>query len=474
MKVLVIGLNGRGLSPTTPRNARVLVKEGKAQVVRKVPYTIRLNYKTGVAGGNHCLGVDTGSQHIGIGDVEDGKVCFRSEFSMRSTMEKRSLNETRREYRRGRRYRKVRYRKPRYKAHTVRRYSEVPVMRNGHMTHWTKKTISYDSNRKKGWLPSSIESKIKHHVEIIRRHVEALPDDAVLKIEVAKFDVARIKDPTVRGEDYQTGPMYDFENVKSYVFCRDGYRCKVCGKKGGSKRDDGSRVKLIAHHIDYRSKGATDNPDRMATACDRCHSDRNHREGGILYEWMMKGKKFRRGYRDMTFMNVLRARLRKEFPDAKFTYGHVTSVDRKSMGLPKTHANDAVAIASSGKPVVCAEETVYYQQVRSRKRSLHEANPRKGRKEPNRSAKRNVKNVKSVTIKKDGKEVTFHVYDKVQFGEEVGWISGFTGTSAYVKNEWNQYVTISGKNYRSVPLSRLKILSHNNNWLTGAREQIGK
>ena len=44
--VLVIGMNGVGLMPTTPRKARVLLQEGKAEVYRKTPFTIKLLYKT--------------------------------------------------------------------------------------------------------------------------------------------------------------------------------------------------------------------------------------------------------------------------------------------------------------------------------------------------------------------------------------------------------------------------------------------
>ena len=128
--------------------------------------------------------------------------------------------------------------------------------------------------------------------------------------------------------------------------------------------------------------------------------------------------------------------------------------------LPKTHANDALAIASQGEPLIDEEETVYYQQVRHNKRSLHEANPRKGRKEPNTESKRNEKNTKAVTITikdKDGnkKEKTYRIYDKVSFNGQIGWISGFTGQSAYVKDENNNYITYKDKNYKQIKLKDL-------------------
>ena len=63
--VYVIGMNGLGLSPTTEQKARLLLKAGRAVIEQKVPFTIRLLYKTGCATTvTHC-GTDTGSQHIG-------------------------------------------------------------------------------------------------------------------------------------------------------------------------------------------------------------------------------------------------------------------------------------------------------------------------------------------------------------------------------------------------------------------------
>lgn len=45
-------------------------------------------------------------------------------------------------------------------------------------------------------------------------------------------------------------------------------------------------------------------------------------------------------------------------------------------------------------------DNIYYiKQVRKKKRSLHEEIPRKGRKEPNRKAKRNSKNTKEIIVK---------------------------------------------------------------------------
>ena len=133
-----------------------------------------------------------------------------------------------------------------------------------------------------------------------------------------------------------------------------------------------------------------------------------------------------------------------------------------------------MAVAFPDFRLVDTEETVHYQQVRSRKRSLHEATARKGRKEPNRTAKRNRKNTVSVTIGRKGNRRTFFVYDRVVYRGQTGWISGFTGHSAYVKDKNDGYIKAPGKAYNQVNLSELKVISHNHNWLTGALAPIGK
>lgn len=64
MSVFVVGLNGCRLMPTSERKARLLLKQGKAFVEQKVPFTIRLNYKTGSTTQLGYLGIDTGSQNF--------------------------------------------------------------------------------------------------------------------------------------------------------------------------------------------------------------------------------------------------------------------------------------------------------------------------------------------------------------------------------------------------------------------------
>ena len=461
MKVYVIGWNGLGLAPTTPRKARLLLSSGRAEVAFRQPFTIRLNYKTGCAHPDKMsLGIDTGSQHIGASVISLAEeiVISKEEYALRSTMEKRSLLETRKTLRRGRRFRNIRYRHPKFRPGTKRTYLDVPIKRNGHLTHWKKESNDFDSSRPEGWLPPSMQSKLDHHVRIISRYRNALPPDTTIRIEVGRFDVQHMENSQIRGEMYQHGARYESENLKAYIFSRDHYTCQCCQKKAGTRRDDGTTVRLIVHHIDFRSKGASDNPKRLITVCDKCHTGAAHKPGGVLYDWMTKGKTVARGYRDTAVMNILRRRLWKAFPDAEFTYGNITAADRKTLGLGKAHCNDATAIAAHGlEKIRDIPDTTYYRQIRKQKRSLHESTPRKGRKEPNRSAKRNAKNT--------CRSGNLYLNDKVRIAGQNGWICGFSGTSSvYVKNMEDEYIRMPGKTHKLIPAKGLTARTHCNNW----------
>ena len=469
MSVFVVGQSGCRLMPASERKARLLLKEGKASVYRKVPFTIKLNYKTGSTVQPGYLGIDTGSQHIGITAVrEDGTVLHKEEIGLRDSMTKRKLLESKASLRRGRRYRKTRYRHQKWRPKTKRVYCEKPDRKG---RHWKKQKNSFTSKRQAGWLPPSLQSKTDHHIRWIQKILGLLPEGYRLSIELGRFDPARMKDPEIHGELYQKGPQYDYENVRAYVLDRDRYTCQVCKKKGG---------KLHVHHILYKSSGATDNPKYMVTVCSGCHTLENHLPGGILYRWKQEQKKFTRGLRDATFMNILRKRLMEAFPDGVFTYGNITKVDREVLKLPKSHANDATAIALIRTGITSVkdnEPVIHIQQVRRKKRSLYEENPRKGRKEPNQAASRNSKNTKSVTVnKKLGKKktrVTACLFDRVELDGKKGWVSGFTGTSCYVKDKQDSYVCLS-KKYNSTSITKLKILHHCGNWVVGAETTLGK
>lgn len=402
--------------PCSQRKARLLLKQKKAKIVGYKPFTIQLCYATGEAKQEITIGIDEGARHVGIAVVSQGKVLAKGEVEIRQNIH--SLLVTRAQYRRSRRNRKTRYRKVRF----------------------------LNRKKPKGWLPPSIQAKVDANFAWIDKFCSLVPNPK-LRIEVGKFDVAKMINHEIQGMDYQRGQAYGYYDVRYYVFARDGYTCQVCKKK--------NKV-LQTHHIIYRSQGGTNRADNLITVCTDCHTSENHKPGGILWKWMKEHKKVKQ-YKEPPFMNTLRIRTFRKYPDAQITYGSETSPKRKGLGLEKTHYNDAIAITGIERIRENQNERFYIKQFRKKKRSLHEATARKGRKVPNVTQKRNSKNTKKLR--------GWYLNDEVACFGKHGWISGFSGTSyAYIVDSDGEYIQMPNKNYKKMALSNVTRCCHNNTW----------
>ena len=425
MRVFIKNMRGQALMPCSQRKARLLLKQKKAKIVGYKPFTIQLCYATGEAKQAITIGVDEGARYVGIAIVSQDKVLAKGEVGLRQDVH--SLLLTRAQYRRNRRNRKTRYRKARF----------------------------LNRRKPKGWLPPSIRAKLEANFVWIDKFCSLVPDPK-LRIEVGKFDVAKMISPGIKGVDYQHGQTYSYYDVRYFVFARDAYTCQVCKKK--------NKV-LQTHHIVYRSKGGTDRADNLITVCTDCHTSAAHKPGGVLYNWMKEHKKVRQ-YKEPPFMNTLRAQTFKRYHEAEITYGSETSLKRKGLGLEKTHYNDAVAITGVGSLKENFTEWFQIKQFRKKKRSLHEAIPRKGKKVPNVTQRRNPKNTKELR--------GWYLNDEVVCFGKRGWISGFSGTSSvYITDIDSQYIQMPGKSYKRVTLSRGVLrVCHNNTWQYSACKEV--
>ena len=84
--VYVLDKNGYPLMPTN-RHGKVkhLLKDGKAKVVKRCPFTIKLLYESTTYTQNLTLGVDTGSGTIGTAVSKDnGDIVYMSEVVVRN------------------------------------------------------------------------------------------------------------------------------------------------------------------------------------------------------------------------------------------------------------------------------------------------------------------------------------------------------------------------------------------------------
>jgi len=79
--------------PCQPRKARRLLQEGKAQVARMVPFTIQLLYGSSGYTQAIALGVDAGTQRIGVSATTKQHVLFEAVATLTyaPSMEQRSM-----------------------------------------------------------------------------------------------------------------------------------------------------------------------------------------------------------------------------------------------------------------------------------------------------------------------------------------------------------------------------------------------
>ena len=327
MLVFVLNRHGKPLMPCHPAKARRLLKTGKAEVVTRTPFTIRLLYGSSGYKQPIKLGVDSGYNYIGLSAVSPKQELCSSDLQLRTDMVK--LNSERRQYRRFRRYRKT----------------------------WYRKSGFLNRKKPQGWLAPSLQNKVEAQIKAVNVISQILPITSIT-VEVGAFDIQKIRNPEISGTDYQNGPQNDFANVREYVFYRDRHKCVHCKGKSGDKR-------LEVHHLLSRQT-AGDRPDILATLCCTCHELVSH--GKLLLHI-----KPSRGFKAETFMSTVRWMIVNRLKDlghaVSHTYGYLTKIAGHQVGLAKSHINDAFVIAH-GTTQRRADTSYLIQQVRKSNRKL--------------------------------------------------------------------------------------------------------
>lgn len=424
MSVYILNQHGHPLMPCKPARARHLLKEGKAKVKKRTPFTIQLLYGSSGYKQPIILGVDAGSKTIGLSAATESKELFAAEVTPRNDVV--DLLSSRRELRRARRNRTTRYRPARFDNRI-------------HAKH-------------KGWLPPSVEVKIQEHITAIKRVCALLPVSKVV-VETAEFDLQLLKavengDTVPQGEDYQKGEMLGSYNVRQYVLFRDGYTCQCCGSHGKG-------VKLHVHHLESRKTGGNA-PDNHITLCDDCHK-KFHK--GIITDAKLK-KRRRKSTRDAAFMGIMRdtliQHLRKELDIPVWeTRGYVTKYTRKELlKLPKSHVNDALAIAAGrhGGNVGMyhifrrADRIYSIRPVRHHNRMLHKCKILKGGIRKSNQAATYVKG--------------FRLYDKVLYQGDECFVWGRRTSGYFMLKKLDGTMVKDGVSYKNI-----KLLERGSNYL---------
>jgi hypothetical protein len=376
MLVYVINKNGNPLMPCKPAKARHLLRDKKAKVIKRTPFTIKLLWDCEENVQDLTLGIDSGSRYIGSAVRDkDNQVYYLSQIELRQNI--KSKLDTRRMYRRTRRSRKTRYRKAR----------------------WANRKNSIKSDR----YPPTIVSKFNSLLKELWFVSKILPIKDLI-IETGTFDPHAMQNPALIKHPwaYQKGLMFGYYNIKQYILSRDNYTCQYC--KGKSKDS-----KLQVHHIIPRSQGGSNRPNNLLTLCKTCH-DKLHAGNIKLTKRHIKNLNLHHA----THMNILQSLIRKNLSYTE-TYGYITKVIREYFKIPKAHCYDALCVEiTEDKMPTLLNNTVLFKKSIS-----------KGRYQQTwgiRSEKKYPKN----------KVFGFKTWDKVIYQGVTCFVKGMMSTGYYV------------------------------------------
>ena len=410
--VYVLNKQGKPLMPCKEAKAKKLLKQNKAKIVNYEPFTIQLLFDCENQTQDVNLGIDAGSKYIGVSATTEKQVLYEADVELRNDIVNKLSS--RKEARRTRRNR-LRYRPARF----------------NNRVH----------SKNKGWLAPSVGHKINAHIQVIKHLYEILPITKLI-VETAQFDIQKINNPEISGEEYQQGNQLGFWNVREYVLFRDNHECQCCH---GKSKDN----VLNVHHLESRKTGGNA-PNNLITLCETCH--KAYHKGEVKLK-LKRGKR----YRDAAFMGIMRktlfSRLCALYPNVYETYGYITKNTRIENNLPKAHYIDARCI--SGNPKAKSLEYYLYQKcVRRQNRKMTKDKFLKG------GIKKNNQLI--------GEVFGFTLFDTVEYQKERYFVfakrkSGFLD----IRNLDGEKI-----NNGSISYKRLKRIKHNSTKLTERRRQF--
>lgn len=244
-RVLVLDKNRQPLMPCHPARARQLLRQEKAAVFRRFPFTIILIGREGGAVQPMRLKLDPGSKTTGMVLVAEfvrrgPVVVWAAELQHRGDAIRHALHD-RWARRRFRRYRKTRYRPTRFR----------------------------NRRRPQGWLAPSLQHRVDTTMTWVRKLRRWSPVTA-LSQELVRFDTQALQNPEISGVAYQQGTLAGYE-VREYLLEKWGRRCAYC---------DAEHVPLEIEHIHPKSRGGSDRVSNLTLACHACNQEKGDQDLG--------------------------------------------------------------------------------------------------------------------------------------------------------------------------------------------------
>ena len=328
--IFVLNKNKKPLSPCHESVARKLLKDGKAVIHKKYPFTIRLKeLKTTENNCNFRLKIDYGSRHTGLAILSGSNVLWTAQIHHRTNIV--GNLKSRRELRRNRRNRKTRYRQARFN----------------------------NRKRKDGWIPPSLQSRVDNIDNWVFKLRNLCPITHI-SYENVKFDTQLMQNAEISGIEYQQGTLQGYE-VRQYLLEKWNRKCAYCGAEN---------IPLQIEHIIPKARKGTNRVSNLTLACNFC----NKAKGTMTAEefgYPEIQKQAKQSLKDATAVTITRWKvfdiLQQTELDIECGTGGRTKFNRTNLNLPKDHHFDAICIgASTPENVVFKTNQVLHIKAKGR------------------------------------------------------------------------------------------------------------
>ena len=399
MKVVayVHSKNGQTLSPmySYPRVRRFL-KENKATIIRRKPFTIQLTYdiENPVLPTMH-LGQDPGRTNFGVTVIHnDGSVDYSahvetSNKDVTKHMADRKINRmTSRRGERKRRQRRAIKNNTTFKGN-ISKERVLPKCEEPIVNNYIINTESKFANRKRpeGWLTPTARHLLHTLIRSIKEAESCVPISDIT-IELSKWDFEKLKNPNIKNWQYGKGELWGFDSVDDAVDARQEHKCLMCG--GPIERH---------HHVKPVHEGGSNNINNKCGLCDACHA-KVHTDEKFKKQLIEKQEGFVKQFAALSVMNQVMPYyldyLTEHYENVYITSGRDTAKLRKQLNLPKTHCIDAWCIAASRIDVSEMKEETIKDIVELKEYEI---------KQFRRQNRANINNQRERTYKLDGKIV---------------------------------------------------------------------
>ncbi len=310
--VFVLDRDRTPLDPCHPARARELLRDGRAAVLRRFPFTIILHDRTRAESvvHEHRLKIDPGSKTTGLALVAGARVLWAAELTHRGQRITAALL-SRHAIRRGRRQRKTRYRQARFLNRT----------------------------RPAGWLPPSLQSRVGNIMTWVERLARSCPLSA-LSQELVRFAMHQMQHAEISGVAYQHGELAGYE-VREYLLEKWHRACAYC---------DAKDVPLEVEHILPKVRGGSNRVSNLTLACVPCNQKKGA-QTAAEFGFPQVQAQARMPLKDAAAVNTTRWGLSQALqatglPVETGTGGR-TTYNRSRLGIAKSHWGDASCVGAS-------------------------------------------------------------------------------------------------------------------------------